>query len=153
MEWEQYIQSVLDEEKCLDNISILIDGTEITMPPIVKASVFMLEKMIQNQGRNNLFVFPDGEQIPFLFMMAKLIYNMHCGKIENQYTPEEFLPGQILKLGNCIMEFLGVGEEPFFDGKKAIYLRFADCNRFYCPIEMAPFFKKSETKMKISNLA
>lgn len=152
MDWEQYVQSVLDEEKCLDNISILIDGTEIALPSIVKASVFMLEKMIQNQGRNNLFVFPDGEQIPFLFMLAKLIFNMYSGKIENQYTPEDFFPGQILKLGNCVMEFLGVGEEPLLDGEKAIYLRFADADRFFCPIKMAPFFQKSDTKKKISKL-
>ena len=152
MDWEQYIHSLLNEEKCLDNISILIDGAEITLPSIVKASVFMLEKMIQNQGRNNVFVFPDGEQIPYLFMIAKLIYDMYSGKIENEYTPEEFFPGQILKLGKCVMEFLGVGDEPRLEGKKAIYLRFADCDRFCCPIEMAPFFQKSDTKKKISKV-
>lgn len=152
MEWEQYVQSVLNEEKCLDNISILLDETEITLPSIVRASVFMLEKMIQNQGKNNLFVFPDGEQIPFLFMMAKLVFNIYSGKIENQYLPEEFVPGQILKLGNCVMEFLGVGEEPPFEGKKRIYLKFADCNKHSCPIETAPFFQKSDTKKKLSKL-
>ena len=76
MDWERYIQSVLEEEKCLDNITILIDGKEIALPSIIKASVFMLEKMIQNQGRNNVFVFPDGKQIPFLFMLSKLIFNI-----------------------------------------------------------------------------
>lgn len=150
MDWEHYIQSVLEEEKCLDNITILIDDKEIALPSIIKASVFMLEKMIQNQGRNNVFVFPDGEQIPFLFMISKLIFNIYSGKIENQYTPEDFIPGQILKLGNCVVEFLGVGDEPLHDGIKRIYLGFADCDKYYCPIEMAPYFQKSDTKKRLS---
>lgn len=153
MDWERYIQSVLEEEKCLDNITILIDGKEIALPSIIKASVFMLEKMIQNQGRNNVFVFPDGDQIPFLFMISKLIFNIYSGKIENQYTPEDFNPGQILKLGNCVMEFLGVGDEPYYDGTKRIYLKFADLDKYYCPIEMAPYFQKSDTKKKLSKKA
>ena len=152
MDWNQYVQSVLDEKKCLDNINISIDGIESPLPSIVKASVFMLEKMINNQGNRNLFVFPDGEQIPFLFMLAKLIYDMQSGKIGNQYKPEDFVPGQILKLGNCVMEFVRVGEEPRLDGRKAIYLKFADADLFYCPIEMAPYFQKSDTKKKLSKL-
>ena len=152
MEWEQYVQSVLDEEKCLDDINVVIDGSEIALPSIVKVSVFLLEKMIQNQGANNLFVFPDGEQIPFLFMVAKLIFNIYSGKIENQYSPEDFCLGQILKLGNCVMEFLGVGIEPLLDNKKAIYLKFADCDRLYCPIELAPYFQKSDTKKNLSKV-
>ena len=153
MDWEHYIQSVLEEEKCLDNITILIDDKEIALPSIIKASVFMLEKMIQNQGRNNVFVFPDGEQIPFLFMISKLIFNIYSGKIENQYAPEDFTPGQILKLGNCVVEFLGIGEEPFYDGIKRIYLRFADCDKYYCPIEMVPHLQKSDTKKKLSKIS
>ena len=152
MDWEHYIQSVLKEEKCLDNITISIDGKEIALPSIIKASVFMLEKMIQNQGKNNVFVFPDGEQIPFLFMISKLIFNIYSGKIENQYTPEDFIPGQILKLGNCVVEFLGIGDEPLYDGIKRIYLRFADCDKYYCPIEMVPYFQKSDTKKKLSKM-
>lgn len=153
MEWDQYVQSVLDEEKCLNNIYISIDETACLLPSIVKASVFMLEKMIKNQGRNNLFVFPDGEQIPFLFMLAKLIYDIHSGKIGNQYKPEDFIPGQILKLGNCVVEFIKVGEEPYFGGKKYIYLKFADIDQFGCPIEMAPFFQKSDTKKQLSKIS
>lgn len=150
MDWERYIQSVLEEEKCLDNITILIDGKEIALPSIIKASVFMLEKMIQNQGRNNVFVFPDGEQIPFLFMISKLIFNIYSGKIENQYTPEDFVPGQILKLGNCVMEFLGIGNDS--DGRKRIYLKFADCDKYSCPIELVPYLQRSDTKKKISKI-
>ena len=150
MEWDQYVQSVLDEEECLNNINISIDEIECLLPSIVKASVLMLEKMIKNQGRNNLFVFPDGEQIPFLFMLAKLIYDIHSGKIGNQYKPEDFIPGQILKLGNCVVEFIKVGKEPYFGGKEYIYLKFADIDQFGCPIEMAPFFQKSNSKKKLS---
>lgn len=153
MEWDQYVQSVLDEEKCLNNITISIDETECLLPSIAKASVFMLEKMIKNQGRNNLFVFPDGEQIPFLFMLAKLIYDIHSGKIGNQYKPEDFIPGQILKLGNCVVEFIKVGEELYFGGKKCIYLKFADIDQYGCPIEMAPFFQKSDTKKQLSKIS
>ena len=76
MYWAEYLEEVIKEQKCLDNIKINIEDQTVELPKIVKASVFLLEKMIKNQGRNNIFVFPDNEQTPFLLMLSKVIYNI-----------------------------------------------------------------------------
>ena len=112
MQWDHYLDKILEEETCLNNISIEVENIKGEIPKIVKASVFMLEKMIKNQGRKNIFVFPDGDQLPFLFMVSKLIYNLSIGKIENKYSPEEFKSGQILKLGTSVCEFIKVDNPP-----------------------------------------
>ena len=57
MYWAEYLEEVIKEQKCLDNIKINIEDQTVELPKIVKASVFLLEKMIKNQGRNNIFVF------------------------------------------------------------------------------------------------
>ena len=112
MYWAEYLEEVIKEQKCLDNIKINIEDQTVELPKIVKASVFLLEKMIKNQGRNNIFVFPDNEQTPFLLMLSKVIYNILVGKIENQYSPETFKNGQILKIGKkCVTQFLEIGED------------------------------------------
>ena len=150
MQWDQCLQEILTEETYLDNIGIDIGDFHGEIPNIIKASVYLLEKMIKNQGRKNIVVFPDGEQLPFLFMISKLIYDISVGKIENRYSPEEFTTGQILKLGNCICEFIKVDVHPLIPNKKSIFLRFADVDMYCCPLEMAPFFQISNTKKKLS---
>ena len=85
MQWDQCLQEILTEETYLDNIGIDIGDFHGEIPNIIKASVYLLEKMIKNQGRKNIVVFPDGEQLPFLFMISKLIYDISVGKIENRY--------------------------------------------------------------------
>ncbi len=153
MNWEEYLQDLLQKENCLDNISINIEGQCIDLPPIVKASLLLHEKMIKNQGKRNIFVFPDAEQIPFLFVLSKVIFNISSGQVENQYSPEKFKPGQIMKIGNCVTQFLGVGEHQLMPGKKVIFLKFADCDTYTCPLEMAPYFQISDTKKRLSKLS
>ena len=150
MKWEEYINLILKDEKCLDNIKLELDGKETEIPAIVKASVFMLEKMIKHQGKYNLFVFPDGNQIPFVFMLSKLIYNIFSGKIEQTYNPEDFLPGQKLRLGNAIVEFEKVDYEKAYQGEKAIYIKNADCTRIL-RVEYAPFFQTTDSEKRLSS--
>lgn len=153
MYWAEYLEEVIKKEKCLDNIKIDIENQRIELPKIVKVSVFLLEKMIKNQGQNNIFVFPDNEQIPFLLMLSKVIYNILVGKIENQYSPETFKNGQILKIGNCVTQFLEIGEDSTIPGKKLIFLKFADIDRYGCPLDFAPYFQISDTKKRLSKYA
>ncbi len=153
MNWEEYLQDLLKKENCLDNISINLEGQRIDLPPIVKVSLFLHEKMIKNQGGRNIFVFPDSEQIPFLLMLSKVIFNITSGQVENQYSPEKFKPGQIMKIGNCVTQFLEVGEHPHIPGKKVIILKFAGGDTYACPLEMAPYLQISDTKKRLSKLS
>lgn len=150
MQWEEYVQHVLKKEKQLDGISVEIDEENIDIPQIIKASIYLLEKMIKKQGRYNLFVFPDGKYTPFVFMLSKLIYNICIGKIESNYDVSKFKEGQKLKFGNCIAEFIKIDYEPAFNAD-AIYIKFSDCT-YICDIAFAPYFQTVDTKRPISGL-
>ena len=59
LEWKEYVKQSILNEHDFDNISIsLDDGTvSLDVPPIIKSSITMLDKMIEHQGELNFFVF------------------------------------------------------------------------------------------------
>lgn len=147
MEWNQYLNSVLKEETCLDDILISMNEEIYHIPSIIKASVYLLEKMINKQGKLNVFVFPDGDNIPFVFMLSKLIYNTYVGKIRKSYAPESFIEGQKLKVGNAVVEFVKLEEE---NGEKRIVIKTSDLNSSSLPLDIAPYFQTTDTKRTLS---
>lgn len=147
MEWNQYLKTVLKEESCLDDILITMNDETYHIPSIVKASVYLLEKMIKRQGKLNVFVFPDGENIPFVFMLSKLIYNAYVGKIRKSYDPQSFVKGQKLKVGNAVVEFVRLEE---LNGVKRIVIKTSDIDSISMILESAPFFQTTDTKRMLS---
>ncbi len=113
LEWHDFVEQLLSEESSFDGISLSFDGTahSVGVPPIIKASVLMLDKMITHQGKFNILVFPERIQSIFIFTLIKLLHNIAEGKIERAYDPEAFKPGEKLKLGNAVVEFVGIEDE------------------------------------------
>ena len=58
LEWHDFVEQLLSKESSFDGISLSFDGTahSVGVPPIIKASVLMLDKMITHQG-NSIFWF------------------------------------------------------------------------------------------------
>lgn len=149
MEWNEYISYLLLTGKHFDNLSISLDEghTETEIPPIIKTSIFMLDKMIKNQGYLNVLVFPEKVQSIFIFTLMKLFYNISSGKIKSNYDPARFIPGEKLKVGNAVVEYLGMQER---DGKSYLSIRLADVNMCTAPLSNYPIFQKVTTKRKLS---
>lgn len=82
----------------------------------------MLDKMMQTQGNRHIIVFPERENTVLLFSLMRAIHNISTGRIEKKYTVDDFKVGDKLKLGNAVVEFLGISD---MDGKnicRFIYL-------------------------------
>ena len=45
MYWAEYLTDILEQDKSLDNIKVNMDGMSVDLPDIIKASVFMVEKI------------------------------------------------------------------------------------------------------------
>lgn len=150
LEWQEYIARILSEESCFDGISLSLsnDEDEIGVPPIIKASILMLEKMQKNQGHLNILVFPERIQSIFIFTLVKLLYNIFEGKIERIYNPEAFVPGERLRLGKAVVEFLGVSEE---NGKKRLSLHLADVDKYSAPVEYLPLMQRTNAAKLSTN--
>ena len=105
----------------------------------------MLDRMLECQGKFNIMVFPERIQSIFIFTLVKLLYNISEGRIERAYDPEKFQPGEKLRFGKAVVEFVRMEEH---GDKKCMRIRLADLD-YIAPIELFPLFQKTNAK-KIS---
>ena len=147
LEWQEYVSSILADFVSFDGISLAFEDSERTfeVPPIIKASILMLDKMLQHQGPFNILVFPERIQSIFIFSIIKLLYNISEGRIDQSYDPEKFIPGEKLRLGKAVVEFMRI---EVVNGKKHMRLRLSDLEDS-APIEFFPLFQKT-TASRIS---
>ncbi|MHC1745631.1 MAG: DrmE family protein [Negativicutes bacterium] len=146
MEWKEYIQHVLQKKSIFDSMELSIHGETkiVRVPPLIKASISMLENMISMQRCHNIFVFPEKTQSVFIFAVLKSIYNIMVGKIGKIYDPHLFVKGQKLKFKNCVMEFDRI-EIVKSSGRELLFVKFTDM-RDGLPIEIVPFLQITNTK-------
>ena len=147
LSWNEYIEELLSTPTVLDNMSLQYGGNAIAVSPIVKASIQMLESMIETEGRHNVFVFPEIKELLYEFVLSKIVFNVAAGKINITYDPHTFKPGQKLKYKNCVIEFDRYVERDF-DGKERIYIRFSDGGTYGLPPEIAPIFQIADSDTK-----
>ena len=153
MEWNEYISYLLSTGENFDKLSISLDEglTETEIPPIIKTSIYMLERMVEKQGKYNVLVFPEKVQSIFIFILMKLFHNISSGKIETNYDPTGFKPGEKLKIGNAVVEYLGTSME---EGKQPyMRIRLADLDMYKAPLSIFPIFQKVSTKRRLSKKA
>lgn len=131
----------------MDSIAISLDGgkTSAPFPAIIKTSILMLDQMLEH-GIHNAFVFPEQAQSLFLFMVAKLLHNIHLGKINYEYDFGKFETGERIKIGNAVAEFLDVIDN---EGTTKIRIRFSDLT-YEAPVELFPLFQQTDTKRPLS---
>ncbi len=147
LEWSEYVSRLLEQKSSFDGISMSLGDSEnpVGVPPIIKASVMMLDRMLECQGKFNILVFPERIQSIFIFTLVKLLYNISEGRIERSYDPETFVPGEKMRFGKAVVEFMRIEEEK---GKKYMRIRLADLED-RAPIEFFPLFQKT-TAQKLS---
>lgn len=147
LSWNEYIEELLSTPTVLDNMSLQYADNTIAVSPIVKASIQMLESMIETEGRHNVFVFPEIKELLYEFVLSKIVFNVAAGKINITYDPHTFKPGQKLKYKNCVVEFDRYAENDY-QGKDRVYIRFADGTSYGVPAEIAPIFQIADADTK-----
>ena len=147
LSWNEYIEELLSTPTVLDNMSLQYGDNTIAVSPIVKASIQMLESMIETEGRHNVFVFPEIKELLYEFVLSKIVFNVAAGKINITYDPHTFKPGQKLKYKNCVVEFDRYAENDY-QGKDRVYIRFADGASYGVPAEIAPIFQIADADTK-----
>ncbi len=147
LEWQEYISRILAGSASFDGISLSFEDSEqsFDVPPIIKASILMLDKMLQHQGPFNILLFPERILSIFIFTIVKLLYNILEGRIDQSYDPEKFIPGEKLRLGKAVVEFMRI---EIINGKKHMRLKLSDLEDS-APIEFFPLFQKT-TASRIS---
>lgn len=152
MEWHDYVAQLLSQTSSFDGISLSFEDNahSVGIPPIIKTSVLMLDKMIAHQGKFNILVFPERIQSIFIFTLIKLLHNIAEGKIERAYDPEAFKPGEKLKLGNAVVEFVGIEVR---NSEQRMRIKVVDKGTpliIDAPIENFPLFQRTNTQRRLS---
>jgi len=149
VEWQDYIHQLLTSESVLDGLDLSIGEDQVTsvIPPIIKASISLLDKMQDHQGMYNILVFPEKVQSIFVFTLTKLLYNISVGKIGREYDPTKFTAGEKLRLGNAVVEFVEVEERA---GLTCVIFRTAENMTSSVPLKLLPFFQRTSTNRKLS---
>lgn len=152
LEWHEYVEQLLHNAAVFDDISLSFgeDQNGFGVPPIIKSSILMLDKMIQHQGQYNIIVFPERVQSIFIFTLMKLLHNIAQGKIHRMYDLADFQSGEKLKLGNAVVEFLGLEEH---DGEFHLKIGLADSLTSRAPIGFFPLFQRTSTLRRLSKYA
>lgn len=150
LEWNEYVEQILTRESSFDGVKLSIGDTHesIGVPPMIKASILMLDRMMECQGKNNILVFPERIQSIFIFTLVKLLYNISEGRIERAYDPTAFQPGEKLRFGKAVVEFVGFEE---VNGKKRMKIRLAENLTIQADIDFFPLFQHTNTSKKLSN--
>lgn len=152
MEWNDYISRLLSQKSSFDGISLSFEDstTPVDVPPIVKASILILDKMTEHQSKFNIIAFPERKQSIFIFTLIKLIHSIAEGKIECAYSPEAFKPGEKLKLGNAVVEFVGVEK---YNDERRMRIKVVDHGTdliINAPVECFPLFQLTNTQRHLS---
>lgn len=152
LSWNEYIEELLGTPTVLDNMSLQNGDNAISVSPIVKASIQMLESMIETEGPHNVFVFPEIKELLYEFVLSKIVFNVAAGKINIAYDPHKFKPGQKLKYRNCVVEFVECNVDSK-DGRERVRIKFADTKKStnpssWIPIEAVPIFQIASDKIK-----
>ena len=149
LEWQDYVAKLLSSKSSFDGIKLSFDGsdTAVGVPPIIKSSILMLDKMQEKQGLFNILVFPERIQSIFIFTLVKLLYNISEGKIDHAYDPSSFVAGDRLKFGSVVVEFVALEEE---NGHMRMKIRLAESLTTTANIEYFPLFQRTNTKKKLS---
>lgn len=149
VDWREYIKRILDNESDLDGLQLLFGAEHVPtgIPPMIKASVSLLDMMQEKQGIYNVLVFPEKVQTIFIFTLAKLLHNIFVGKIKRDYDPRKFQRGEKLRLGKAVVEFVEIEER-----SNDVFLKFRTADSLTDSVKLSslPLFQRTNTNRKLS---
>jgi hypothetical protein len=145
-----FVDELLKDDLIIDDLKLQEgESAPFSMPAIVKASLLILDQMREDGSLFNIIVLPDRRRFFFLLAVAKLLYDIDRGKIEDDYNPSEFEQGDILTYEKDYVQFVGIFNE---NGREKIELKIKGNNlTLKCPIEIMPFLQKVETNRRLTD--
>jgi len=142
-EWQEYLNNLLSWVQMFDRCKFSSNGEGIEVPPIIKATILMLNKMILENSKYNIIVLPETSESTLIFTIANLLFSVERGLIKKNYNPKKFIKDDNISYKGCIVKFLGYEEK---NGENFLCLKTSDLDKITAPIEMLPIFNRSTAK-------
>ncbi len=147
--WSDFTEKLVEREKILTELTFS-QGTKYTMniPPLIQASVILVEDLIKAGSKLNLIVLPERKHSFFFMLISRLLYGLNKGRINKKYDPRNFNVGEKLKLGRSVVQVAGHSYSD--DGEPRIKLKFARDLFVTAPNNYLPYFQKTNTNRGLS---
>ena len=88
MNWDDYVKNLLASSDEFEELELFLkeDLGMKAIPPIVKASVLMLDKLPKTQSGRSVFVFPERFLSGFIFVILKPFMTSCKGQLKQAMT-------------------------------------------------------------------
>lgn len=152
---EDLVANRKGRQALIDNLSISSIDCEVggAAPPVIVATLSLLQEMQEDGETRIIVVVPDREQFGFITTLLLAVDSAIGDNSPNTYNPSEFSKGQLLKCGKCIVEFDSVDlEKGTIKVLCAPAPRATSASAYTLPLSIAPFFQKTDTVRPLSKL-
>lgn len=148
MEWNEYLSELLKHSCNLDGITMSFAGSDIfDIPLIVKASILMLDKMNDSQGKRHIMVLPERSDFFYMLSVCSFLHEILSGKNTKEYDPSTFKVGEKLKVGSAVVEFAGTD---YRDGHKCVIIKTSEGMKSNIYADALPVLQKTTTRRQLS---
>ncbi|HAE43866.1 MAG TPA: hypothetical protein DCG34_13285 [Clostridiales bacterium] len=143
----------LDQKRGIDSLYLTINSSSYPIykvPSVIKASLIILNKLIDNGDKRNVMIFPEKSDTMIVFAIFKIIDDILEGRMSKSYDPKKFKKGQKLSFEGCVVEFDSYEK---INGTDYIWVNTIDRKtrcRNGLPMSIAPFFQPIESQKPIS---
>lgn len=156
MNWEAY-EKKLKKKAVRSEFSFSFDGvlSDDIMPPLAKASSYLLKDAISGGAKRMLMVLPENQDLACVLFLEKLLSDINDGTIKSDYDVTKFNIGEKVSIGKAIIEYRGT----YYNSEKNeefITLRMKDKTgpmTVYAPLSMIPILQHANTTKGLSKAA
>ena len=156
MNWEVYEKKIRKEAKkslypfTFDEL--LSDGI---MPPLTKASSYLLKDAVKGGAKRLIMVLPENQDLACTLLLEKLLSDISDGTISSDYDLAKFEVGEKVSIGDAIVEYRGTyfnsEQEQDFIELKMFGDKFPMTVK--APLSMIPVMQHIKTNKKLSKYA
>lgn len=146
-EWQKIVKRLLCDKIGIENLKYSSPGIEASLSPMIKATLLLERKLIENGSKYNVFVMPKTDDLIILHILSSYLLGVRKGDIKQEYDIDKFQINDVLACGTCRVQFLGK-----IENAKGTFVKFrsSDLDSFTENIVNLPVFVKAKGTKKLS---
>ncbi len=145
LSWESFLKLILENPVAFDECRMQIGDSLGTVPKIIKATITLLDQMIDQDSIKNVIILPESKYLPKLISIFWYLLLIMKGSVFSLYDPRDFKEGEILRLGKSRVKVKG------YDEKNRLIVNTRDETIYAIPLEILPVLQRTKTSTLTSS--
>ena len=156
MNWEAYDKK-LKKKAVKSDFSFTFDGvlSDDIMPPLTKASAWLLKDAIAGGLKRIIMVLPENQELSCTLFLEKFLNDIDDGTIASDYDLSKFEIGENVSIGKAVIKYLGTY---YNKEKKQVFIKLGMIDKtgpmtVYAPLSMVPVLQHANPNKALSKAA